>query len=285
MGIVIKKDKRVLQNKKLAPAIQYVLPNTKSVPVNFLGGYSMLIYGKKKIGKTSLASQFEDALFLFFEPGGKALRIYQERMNTWGKFKAFVKLICKDERFKTIVVDTADIAYELCLEHVCWDMGIDHPADAGYGKGWNAVKREFTSEFNKLLNSGKGVIFISHQKDEKIEERSGKTYDRKTSTLSGQAKEALEGVVDIWVNYDYDGKNRVLTILGDDYTDAGHRMEENFLYTNGNRVREVSMGKNPKEAYQNFVDAFQNKLTEAKGGNDLVVKKGTGKIILKKKQN
>lgn len=242
--------------------IEYSLPTQRSVPVENLGGYTMLIYGRKKIGKTSLCKEFPGSLFLFFEPGGKALRLFQRQVTSWLAFKRYIDLIVKDSTFKTIIIDVADYAYDMCSAYVCKDLGVDHPSDAGWGKGWNAVKKEFNGEILRLLRCGKGVIFISHQREEEIEERSGRKYHRKTNTLSGQAREALEGLVDIWANYDYEEKKRVLTILGDDFTDAGHRLEEKFKYTNGNPIREISMGKSSQEGYKNFLDGFNNKLIE-----------------------
>ncbi len=255
------------------PPIVYTLPTKKSEPLGFLGGYSLLLFGRKKIGKTSLAARFEDTIFLMFEPGGKALRIYQESMDSWVKFEKFVDLLIKDKRFKTVVIDTGDYAYDRCSEQVCKELGIAHPSDAGWGKGWNGVKQRFTRPINRLLLSGKGVIFISHQKEEEIEERSGKKYHRKTNTLSGQAREALEGIVDIWANYDYEGRRRVLTILGDDFTDAGNRLEENFLYPDGTRVRTIDMGDSADEAFQNLEKAFNNELVKEVSKTVPVLKK------------
>ncbi len=262
--------------RSVSKPAEYVLPTEKSKPLTFLGGYSLLLYGRKKIGKTSLASKFEDTLFLMFEPGGKALRIYQEPMTQWLKFEKFVDLLVKDKRFKTIVIDTGDQAYDRCMEQVCKEQGITHPSDAGWGKGWNAVNQRFARPINRLLLSGKGVIFISHQKEEEIEERSGKKYHRKTNTLSGQAREALEGIVDIWANYDYDGRRRVLTILGDDFTDAGNRLEENFLHKDKTRVRQIDMGNSSQEAFDNLEKAFNNELIKEVEKKTLILKKKIG---------
>lgn len=261
MGIVTQTVKKnvVSTNVLKIGNAEYKLPTSPSVPIQILGGYTMLIYGAKKIGKTSLCSRFPNALFLMFEPGGKALSLYQEPMTSWKKFTRFVELLKKDNKFQTVVIDTADYAYEDCLTETCAELGIEHPSDAGWGKGWNAVKKAFGAQIRTLLKSGKGVIFISHQREEEIEERSGRKYNRKSNTLPGQARELLEGLVDIWANYDYDGKKRKLTILGDDFTDAGHRIESKFKYTNGDRIRKIDMGNSADEAYQNFMNAFNNK--------------------------
>lgn len=278
MGTVTVKSKDKIKSSGLrVGSVEYKLPETMSAPVQDLGGYTLLIYGRKKIGKTTLASMFQKSnkkvMFLFFEPGGKALCLYQEPMTSWKKFTRYVQLLSKDKTFGTVVIDTADYAYDDCLTEKCAEMGIDHPADAGYGKGWNAVKTEFTKQIRLLLHSGKGVIFISHQKEVEVEERDGKLYDKTTNTLSGQAREVIEGLVDIWANYDYEGNERVLTILGSKEVDAGHRLKERFKYTDGTRVRKISMGKSEEEGYQNFLNAFNNTLVKPKGGNELEKKK------------
>lgn len=284
MGTVRRKTKALKKKKgALKKAETLNLPMEKSVPVESLGGYTALIYGRKKIGKTSLCSHFPKSLFVLFDPGGKALRLYQVSPKNWRQFVRYVDLVIKDDRFETVVIDTADIAYDDCLEHVCFQLGVDHPSDAGWGKGWNAVRTEFVRQIKRLTRSGKGVIFISHQRETEIEERSGKKYHMKTNTLSGQAKEALEGIVDIWANYDYDGKTRMLTIAGDDFTDAGNRCEENFHYTDGSPIREISMGNSSQESYENFVKAFYNKLEKPKGGGN-ALKKKKKKLLLKKKK-
>ena len=273
MGIVKQKSNTVSKSNVLKVGnVVYSLPTKPSEPKESMEEFIMLIYGQKKIGKTSLLSHFDNPLFLMFEPGGKSLKIYQESMTSWLKFTRFADLIVKDTKFKTIIIDPADLTYDACMHHVCKEMGIDHPADAGYGKGWEAVKKEFVKQIMKIAMSGKGLVFVSHQVEKKIELRDGKSYDFKTNTMSGQAKGVIEGLVDIWCNYDYDGRKRFLTILGDDFIDAGHRVDEvlpAFRYTNGKRVRRIDMGNSSKEGYDNFMKAFYNELqepVEKKGG-------------------
>lgn len=263
-----KKDKVIKEEK-----LDISLPKEKSEPCSSLAGYSTLIYGAKKIGKTTLASMFDKAFFLFFEPGGKALSVFGRKIKSWLEFKGYNKLLQKDKKFATVIVDTGDIMYEQGSEHVCKKLVIDHPSDEAWGKGWKAVKKEVSTEVMKLLNSGKGVIFISHSREEEIKKKGGEDYNRTSSTLPGQAKELLEGVVDIWAYYTYEGNKRYLYIQGDDYIDAGHRIEGRFLYSDGTPIQKIPMGKSKEEAYRNFVLAFENKLP----------KPGQGKLKLKKR--
>jgi hypothetical protein len=252
------KSKKKSRNEQSANNLDLVLPTEKSKPSIDPRDYSWLIYGKKKIGKTTLAAQFENALFLMCEPGGKALSIRQVSVRNWSEFRGYIDLAIKDKDTRTIVIDTADLCYAYCLEYVCDKLAIEHPADEGYGKGWNAVRKEFVSVINKLLHSGKGVVFISHSKDEEFKTRHSDTFHKTVSSMPGQAKDVLEGLVDIWANYDYDGRRRVLIIGGSDEVDAGNRIEGRFHYPDGSPIDRIPMGGNPKEGYKNLIAAFNN---------------------------
>jgi hypothetical protein len=259
-------NKKALPKRNKEPEIELTLPNERSEPSESLQDFSLLIYGRKKIGKTSLTSQFEKTLGLMCEPGAKAQSMYQVPCRSWKELRGYTKLFIQDKRFQTASVDTADIAYELCMEHVCQELVIDHPSDEAYGKGWKAVRAEFNAWVTELLHSGKGVIFISHSKDEEFKTRRSETYHKTGASMAGQAKDILEGLVDIWGCYEYDGKERVLIIGGNDEVDAGHRVEGRFRYTDGTPVERIPMGKSAKEAYRNFTDAFNNRLQRGSTG-------------------
>lgn len=257
-----------------ANAITVRLPKAPSVASDEMGDYTTLLYGIKKIGKTSMCQYFPDAFFIMMEPGAKALAVYQtcdeegkpRIVKTWAEFKEWIKLLEKEKKFKTIVVDTVDRLFKLCERHVCQKLAISHPSEAEWGKGWGAVRDEFDEwAIGRLLGMGKGVVFISHAKEAEIKTRVGDVYHKITSTMSNQAKEAVEGVVDLWCHYNYDGKERVLTVGGDDHVDAGQRVEEHFWYKDSDeRVRNIPMGDSSKEAYENLVLAFQNRLQAPK---------------------
>lgn len=277
--------------KKKAGALEKItvtLPRELSVPSDDIKDYTFLLYGLKKIGKTSMCQFFEGAFYMMLEPGAKALAVYQtvgedgkpRVVKTWAEFKEWVKLLEKDRRFKVIVVDPVDKLYKLCEKHVCQKLAISHPSEEEWGKGWGAVRDEFDEwVLGRLMGMGKGVIFISHAKDAEIKTRTGEKYNTIISTMPNQAREAIEGVVDIWGYYSYDGKERILTLGGDDHIDAGHRIRKHFRYTDGTKIREINMGGSEKESYKNFVAAFENKLDPPQAK---VVKK-TLKLSIKRK--
>lgn len=257
------------------------LPTEKSEPKGDLGAYSILLYGEKKIGKTALCSQFPSAFFIMTEPGGKGLRIYQRHATSWIEFQKYVDLVCDSPDFDTVIVDTADIAYDLCLRHVCARLGIDDPGGQDdYGASWRAVRAEFTYWTSKLLSSGKGVIFTSHMAEAEVTSRMGRKYTRIQSSMGKQPREVLDGVVDIWCYFHYQGQDRMLQIAGDDLVSAGSRLDERLLTPSGERVRMIPMGGSKEEAYQNFIRAWNNEQLHPEGGQP---KKKTSKSKAKPK--
>lgn len=268
---VVKKDrpsgddeapaKRKATKKSDEVIAAFQLPTEMTEPANTLSSVLALIYGERKIGKTSLAAQFPDALILAFEIGYKGLRVYKHDIDSWLTAKAAVKAIKKDKRFKTVVLDTVDLAYKYCEADFCKRNAIDDPSDMEWGRGWRGIKKEFEGLLTSIAATGKGVIMLAHSEEKEIRPRKGEPYDRIQAIMSKAAREITEGMVDIWAYYQFDGQRRVLTILGDDHIAAGHRFGERFRTPDGTRLRNIDMGNTEQEAYKNFVLAFNNKYT------------------------
>ncbi len=83
-----------------------------------LSGYITFVYGPPKTGKTTLASQMPGALLLAFEKGYNAIPgIMAQDITTWGEMKQAFRDLKREEVkavYKTIVIDTVDIAADLC---------------------------------------------------------------------------------------------------------------------------------------------------------------------------
>lgn len=240
------------------------LPTEKSVPKEKFGEYSFLLYGERKIGKTTLAAEFPDAFFMMFEPGGKGLSIFQRDMASWAVFKEYVKLLKTTKQYQTIVLDTVDIAYERCQEYVGNKNGFKHPSEMNdFGKSWDAISDEFKAVILEIAATGRGVVFISHAIESEFQEASGNKYNKIVQSMSNRARKFIGGWVDVIGYYGYYGKERYLTIEGADSVDAGHRIQGHFLAKNEEgvmeKIRSIPMGNSPQEGYQNLLDAFDNK--------------------------
>lgn len=240
----------------------YTLPARMTVPSADLRDYSMLLSGEKKIGKTTLMSMFPDTFVMLAEPGGKSLRMYAAPVNSWKAANGYLTALEADDaadepRFKYVGVDTIDRLAAMCMKAVCKRLGIEHPSDEEWGKGWGAVKDEFTTFMNRLLALNKGIVLTSHAAEKEFTK--GKTtITRVVTTLPKWAAEIIEGLVDMWFHYAYDGEDRVLTIRGDENVAAGHRLQHNFQRPDGGEIRTIVMGPNKEAGYRNLIDAFAN---------------------------
>lgn len=231
------------------------LPTKKSVPENDLKKYLILIYGRPKIGKSTLAAQFEDPLFLCFEPGTKSLSLFKKDISNWKTFKTVVEDLEKEDRFKTVVIDTFGPMYDRCLEWVSQKNGVEHPSELGYGKGWNAVEMELNGELSKLAKTGRGIILISHADDKDIESWDGTTKSMTAPDLPKQAQRFVDRSVDLVAYYYYrEGGKRYIRVKATEEVMAGNRIESHF-----EGISKFSAGEDSKSAYKNFIDAFNNK--------------------------
>ena len=141
-----------------------------------LKGKYLLLYGKPKTGKTTMASRFPKNLLIAFEKGYNAIDgIKAVDINKWSQFRQVLKQLEKPEArelYDTITIDTTTIAYEMCEQFVCSQNGVQSIRDIPWGQGWTLVKKEFETCLRKITMLGYGLVLISH-----IETRKEKTAD------------------------------------------------------------------------------------------------------------
>jgi hypothetical protein len=172
------------------------LPTEKTHPKTDLVDLSLLIYGPPKIGKSTLCSHADGALFLATEPGLNSLDVFQIPISSWEEMTEALAMIAAGRHdFRTIVIDTVDNAYRFCEEFVCKRLKIDHPSDADYGKGFSAVNSEFIRVLTKLGALPYGLILTSHAKEKEVTTRTGKTT-KIGPTLPDSACKIVKGFAD-----------------------------------------------------------------------------------------
>lgn len=242
-------DRRA-QRKTIAKAStdKNLLPDEKSDISYDILDYTFLFYGREKIGKTCLCASFPDALFILTEPGAKGLSIMQAQgrdstpdtptlPKDWIDIRLIVEQLEKSDRFRTIIIDTADRAYDWCLDYVCAKRGIEYPGqdssgEEDFGKSWRAVRQEFMEITNRIIVSGRGLIFTSHFKEAEIRTKSGEKYSRTFPSMSKQARGVIDALVDNIIYAEYvkiGGKTeRVLIMDGDEDLWAGFREPAKF---------------------------------------------------------
>jgi hypothetical protein len=239
------------------------LPIKKKQPSSSIEDFTWLIYGDKKIGKTSLTSQFPEALIYGFEPGTKALEVFAVDIPNWETALAYNdELFESENQFKNIVIDTGKVAYDRNMQFICNREGIAHPADQAYGKGWSAVAKSFEKFHYDIVSNGYGMVIVSHEKFVETELPSGLKQTKIEPDLSGSSLNFYHGLVDIIARYHFIGSQRFLTIRGNENECAGCRMSKNFLTPSGKKVVRIPMGNSESEAYENLMKAFNNEQEE-----------------------
>ena len=179
-----------------------------------------------KIGKTTFGSKMPGALILAFERGYSAIPgVVAQDITTWGEMKQVVRELKKPEvkeRFKSLIIDTADIAADCCQKYICNQLGIENIGDGGWTtNGWAKYKKEFEDVFRTLAQLGYAIVFLSHDKEKTIKPQNGNEYQQIGSSMQSSALAIIENMSDI-IGYAHtaqlpDGSSKaVLTLRSSD---------------------------------------------------------------------
>jgi len=174
-----------------------MLPIEKSGIERRIQKQNILIYGRAKIGKSTLASQFPNPLFLATEPGLNHLSVFKVNINSWEKFLEACKDITDGKhKFETIIIDTCDNLVVYCSDYICRNNGIKHPSELAHGRGWNLITTELTRTITKLAGLPYGLVMISHSDLIEVETRT-KKFHRYTISIGGKNRNLFLNMTDL----------------------------------------------------------------------------------------
>lgn len=166
----------------------------------------VVIYGTEGIGKSTLAAQFPDPIFIDTEGSTSNMDVKRfGKPTSWTMLMneiAFVK--ANPGCCKTLVIDTVDWAEQLCVEHVCAFHGKKGIEDFGYGNGYTYVREEMGRLLNKLqelVDSGVHVVLTAHSQLRKFErpEEEG-AYDRYELKLGKKTGSQTSPLIKEWAD-------------------------------------------------------------------------------------
>ena len=169
----------------------------------------VVIYGPEGVGKSTLAGQSPEPVFLDTEGGTHHLDVARiDAVATWEQITAAVGQLGKsDHPFRTLVIDTADWLEKRLAEHLCRKANKESIEDFGYGKGWVMLTEEFARFLNSLdalTAHGMHIVFLAHATVKKFEapDQAG-SYDRFELKLSKQVAPLLKEWADVvlFANY------------------------------------------------------------------------------------
>lgn len=230
-----------------------------------LNEFTYLIHGEPGIGKSTFAQQFPDSFFLFFEPGGRTIHHRKKFIPDWSDALKVLKQLEKNPGYcQTVIIDTGYKAYEKCLHWSMADMGLTEPGDEDWGKAWTYIEKNFIEFHYRLLAAGYSYLTIAHSEYMVIKKRNKPEVHKIKTMLGKQAWRYYWTDADLVGYYELnaDGE-RVLQIRENPDVEVKCRIDNHFLYSGTNKIiKEIPMGKNKFEAFNNFEAAFNNCLSK-----------------------
>lgn len=166
----------------------------------------VVIYGTEGIGKSSLAAQFPEPLFIDTEGSTDNMDVARlDKPTSWVMLNnqiAFIKAnptVCK-----TLVIDTIDWAESLCVDNLCAMHGKKGIEDFGYGNGYVYTKEEmgrFLNKLQDLIEIGINVVLTAHAQIRKFElpDEMG-SYDKYELKLGKKTSSQTAPLVKEWAD-------------------------------------------------------------------------------------
>ena len=202
-----------------------------------------VIYGVEKLGKSTMAARFPSPIVLDTEDGTHHLDVARVSIGSWDELRAAIAEIgSKPTEFRTVVIDSADWAERLLVEHLLAEHKQKSIEGFGFGKGYTLLAEGFgrlLTQCDALVGVGLHVVFVAHSKVQKTsppDQVDG--YDRYELKLTKQTSPLLKEWCDILAFCNYKtstregtdgrtkavgGKRRVMYLEHSAAFDAGNR--------------------------------------------------------------
>lgn len=182
----------------------------------------VVIYGPEGIGKSSLAAQFPNPIFIDTEGSTTELNVNRLRKpSSWTMLNEQIDWVKQQVgRFKTLAIDTVDWAEMLCIEAVCAQHNKKGIEDFGYGNGYVYVKEELGRFLNKLsdvIEAGLHVVLTAHSQIVKFEQPDEMgAYDRYQLKLGKKTSSQTAPLVKEWADMVLFLNYKTISVAADD---------------------------------------------------------------------
>lgn len=159
-------------------------------------------------------------------------------INSWREALEAKKELLKDAKavekgekaekeFLTVVVDTIDLAYDMCERYILDKEGVEYLDETEKMRGYRAVSREYDKFFQDIVKAGYTLICISHATSKQVKEN-GEKYDKTIPTVPDRGFLVVSRLVDVcaYAHYETDDAGNIvpmLTMRGNKYLEAGSR--------------------------------------------------------------
>lgn len=271
---------------------KFVLPTSENEPPEELGDSVIGLYGRKGIGKSTLASKLskdgKKTLCCMMEKGRRNLRILQVSPNTYEEAVGYRDEFLGSDKYGMFVADTADRLHEMAMAYVCEEAGIKSILKASNNERpslYQEVSACFGGFFWPIMEEQKGLVIISHEQTRELENRKIKALknrmylaqqddedddddasDKETGRIeriqpscSPSAFREIEQICNFVFYYGYMGRERCITVRDPgDYVWVSSGDDEHFLDPDGNQIFSFAVAGTPDGAYEDLIAAFNN---------------------------
>lgn len=173
-----------------------------------------IIFGSPKSGKSTVAASADKPILIDLDHGAHRIAAKDRagldvvECENWNDF---VEVVASPElkQYKTIIVDTFGAAVDMIIRDKF--SNVMNPAK------WGAVKNEIMSVCNQLKMTGRSVLFLAHESEEKNDDKI-----IKRPQCQGKAKEELMKMLDFIGHTTKQGNDYVLEFGGDDSIYVGN---------------------------------------------------------------
>lgn len=166
----------------------------------------VVLYGPEGIGKSSMAAQFPNPIFIDTE--GSTTELIVDRLkkpSSWTELNQQVDWVKGQVgRYKTLVIDTIDWAERMAIEFVTSRANKKSITNFGYGEGFIQLEEEFGKFLNRLsdlVEIGINVVLTAHAKITKFEQPDEMgAYDRYELKLGNKTTAKTAALVKEWAD-------------------------------------------------------------------------------------
>lgn len=126
----------------------------------------VVIHGVEGIGKSTLASQFPNAVVLDTEDGTNELDVARVTIGSWADLEGSLHELIRDPQgFRSVVIDSVDWAERLLIDHLVRKANKRSIEDFGFGKGYTMVAEavgRLLTICDSLIEAGIHVVLVGH---------------------------------------------------------------------------------------------------------------------------
>lgn len=182
----------------------------------------VVIYGPEGIGKSTFASKFPDPVFIDTEGSTKDMDVARfEKASSWQMLTDQIRYVKSNPDIcKTLVIDTADWAEQMCIEDLCARNGKNGIEDFGYGNGYVYAKEDFGRFLNLLsdvVEAGINVVVTAHAQIRKFEQPDELgAYDRYELKLGKKTQSQTSPLLKEWADMVLFANYKTLSVAVDD---------------------------------------------------------------------